>query len=138
MIVTKRLHLQSTGNTDIIDITGEVQRALADSGLTSGTATAFVAHSTAGITTIECETGLLADFKEAWERIVPKSIPYRHDGNLTEGNGYSHVRASILGPSLAIPFASRKLALGTWQQIVLVDFDTRPRSRTVILQLAGE
>ena len=138
MIVTKVVHLQTRGDTDIIDITGEVERALADSGLGSGAATVFVTHSTAGITTIEYEPGLLADFKEAWERVVPRNMAYAHDQGISEGNGYSHVRASILGQSLTVPFADRKLALGTWQQIVLVDFDNRPRSRRVWLQFMGE
>lgn len=138
MIATRTVQLQTRGNTDIIDITGEVARALADSRLKAGIATAFVAHSTAGITVIECEPGLLEDFKQAWERFVPRNTAYAHDRELGEGNGHAHVRASILGPSLTVPFTNGELALGTWQQIVLVDFDNRPRSRKVTLQLIGE
>jgi len=138
MIVTKVIHLQTRGDTDIIDITGEVGRVLAGSELKSGIATAFVAHSTAGITTIECEPGLLGDFREAWERAAPRNAAYAHDRELGEGNGHAHIRASILGPSITVPFADRELVLGTWQQIVLVDFDNRPRSRKVIVQLMGE
>jgi secondary thiamine-phosphate synthase enzyme len=138
MIFTKGIHVQTKGNTDIIDITGEVERGLAESKLKDGTVTVFVAHSTAAVTAIECEPGLLADFKKAWERIVPRDIAYEHDGGLGEGNGYSHIRASILGPSLTVPFSDKKPSLGTWQHIALVDFDNRPRSRTVVLQFAGD
>jgi secondary thiamine-phosphate synthase enzyme len=138
MIITKTLHLNTKGSTDIVDITGEVERGLTGSKLKDGSVTVFVAHSTAAVTAIECEPGLLEDFRKAWERIVPRDISYSHDSGLGEGNGYSHVRASILGPSLSVPFTGGKLALGTWQQIVIVDFDNRPRSRTVVLQFVGE
>jgi secondary thiamine-phosphate synthase enzyme len=109
-----------------------------DSGINNGIATVFVTGSTAGITTIEFEPGLVADLQKAWERLVPKNIPYEHDARWGDGNGYAHVRASLLGASLVIPLTDKKLALGTWQQIIVVDFDNRPRQRTVIVQVVGE
>jgi len=138
MVVTKRISLQTKGNCDIIDITPEVERRVAETNLKSGTVTVFIAGSTAGVTTIEFESGLLADFKSVWERTVPKNIPYEHNGRWGEGNGFSHVRASLLGASLVVPFSEQRLTLGTWQQIVFVDFDNRPRSRQVVLQIMGE
>jgi secondary thiamine-phosphate synthase enzyme len=138
MVVNKKISLQSKGHGDIIDITPEVQEQLAETDISDGTVTLFVSGSTAGITTIEFETGLLSDFKGMWERNVPTNIPYQHDRAWGEGNGYSHVRASLLGASLVIPFNDKKLALGTWQQIVLVDFDNRPRSRQIVVQIMGE
>jgi len=138
MVVTKRVSLQTKGNCDIIDITPEVEQQLAETDIRNGIATLFVSGSTAGISTIEFESGLLSDFQGMWERNVPKDIPYKHNSAWGEGNGYSHVRASLLGASLVIPFNEKKLALGTWQQIVLVDFDNRPRSRQIIVQIMGE
>jgi len=138
VIVTKKVRVDTKGNCDIIDITRNVQHALSESKFTSGVVTVFLTGSTAGVTTMEYEPGLLVDFKNLWERVVPKDVPYQHDGGTGEGNGYSHVRASLLGPSLAVPFSERQLVLGMWQQIVLVDFDNRPRSRTIIVQILGE
>jgi secondary thiamine-phosphate synthase enzyme len=138
MVVTKRVGLQSKGNCDIIDITHEVEQQLAETDITSGIVTLFISGSTAGISTIEFESGLLSDFQGMWERNIPRDIPYKHDRAWGEGNGYSHVRASLLGASLVIPFSDKKLALGTWQQIVLVDFDNRPRSRQIVVQIMGE
>ncbi len=138
MVITKKISLQSKGECDIIDITSQVERGVADTGIDSGTVTVFVAGSTAGVSTIEFEAGLLSDFRDMWERNVPRNIPYAHDRRWGDGNGYSHVRASLLGPSLVVPFTGKKLALGTWQQIVLVDFDNRPRSRQIVLQVVGE
>jgi secondary thiamine-phosphate synthase enzyme len=138
MIVTNEINLRTQGDGDIIDVTSKVQKHVADSGINNGIATVFVAHSTVGITTIEFEPGLVADLQKLWERLVPKNIPYDHDARWGDGNGYAHVRASSLGASLVIPFTDRKLALGTWQQIIMVDFDNRPRNRTVIVQTMGE
>ncbi len=138
MIVTKKISLQTQGECDIVDITAQVEQYLAEANVNSGTATLFVAGSTAGISTIEFESGLVADFQNMWERNVSKSIPYDHDRRWGDGNGYSHVRASLLGSSLVVPFADKKLTLETWQQIVVVDFDNRPRSRQVVLQIMGE
>ncbi len=138
MVVTKRISLQTKGHCDIINITPQVEQQLAETDITSGTVTLFVPGSTAGISTIEYESGLLSDFQSMWERNVPKDIPYNHDRAWGEGNGYSHVRASLLGASLVIPFHDKRLALGTWQQVVLVDFDNRPRSRQIAVQIMGE
>lgn len=138
MVVTKKIGLQSKGNCDIIDITYQVEQQVAETGINSGTATLFVAGSTAGLTTIEFESGLIADLQNMWERNVPKNIPYDHDRRWGDGNGYSHIRASLLGASLVVPFSDKKLTLGTWQQIVLVDFDNRPRSRQIIVQIMGD
>ena len=138
MVVTRRINLQTKGECDIIDITHQVEQEVAEAGINSGTVTLFVAGSTAGISTIEFESGLLSDFQSMWQRNVPKNIPYNHDRRWGDGNGYSHVRASLLGASLVVPFNDKRLTLGTWQQIVLVDFDNRPRSRQVVLQIMGE
>lgn len=143
MVITKTVQVQTDPiadrqHTAIIDITPRVAEQVADAGINSGTATLFVVGSTAGITTIEFEPGLLSDFKDMWARIVPQNIAYDHDRRWGDGNGYSHVRASLLGASLVIPFNDKRLTLGTWQQIVLVDFDNRPRSRQIIVQIMGE
>ncbi len=138
MVVTKKISLQSKGECDIIDITPQVEQQVAETGISNGTATVFVAGSTAGISTIEFESGLLSDFQSMWERNIPKNIPYDHDRRWGDGNGYSHVRASLLGGSLVIPVTDKRLTLGTWQQIVLVDFDNRPRSRQIIVQIMGD
>jgi secondary thiamine-phosphate synthase enzyme len=137
-VVTDSLQLQTRGKTDIIDITEQVARKVTDSGILSGTVTIFVAGSTAGLTTIEYEPGLVADFQELFDRIAPENIRYAHNERWGDGNGYSHIRASLLGASLNVPFKNAVLLLGTWQQIVLIDFDNRPRSRQIILQIMGE
>ncbi len=138
MVVTKRIDIQTRGECDILDITPQVSKQVAGANINSGTVTLFVAGSTAGITTIEFESGLLADFQSMWQRDIPENIPYHHDRRWGDGNGYSHVRASLLGSSLVVPFTDKRLTLGTWQQIVLVDFDNRPRSRQIVLQIMGE
>ena len=138
MVVTKAISLQSKGHCDIIDVTSQVEKQVAGAGVNDGTVTLFVTGSTAGVSTIEFESGLLSDFQDMWERNFPKNIPYKHDSAWGEGNGYSHVRASLLGASLVIPFNDKRLALGTWQQIVVVDFDNRSRSRQIVLQIMGD
>ena len=138
MVVTEEIALNTRGECDIIDITPDIEQEIAKAGVAKGVVTIFVAGSTAGLTTIEFESGVLADLQNTWERIVPKNITYAHDRRWGDGNGYSHVRASLLGASLTVPFSNKRLMVGTWQQIVLVDFDNRPRSRQVILQIMGE
>ncbi|MFQ5873235.1 MAG: secondary thiamine-phosphate synthase enzyme YjbQ [Dehalococcoidia bacterium] len=138
MIVNSRLRVESQGRCDIIDLTPRIAQEVSSSGLESGTVTVFVAGSTAGITTIEYEPGLVKDLKEAWERLVSETLDYAHNERWDDDNGHSHIRASLLGPSLTVPFVDNVLTLGTWQQIVLVDFDVRPRSREIVVQLAGE
>jgi secondary thiamine-phosphate synthase enzyme len=138
MVITDRFAVSTRGHTDIIDISDRVREAVAKSGLKSGIATVFVSGSTAGITTTEYEPGLLKDLPEAFERVAPTGRTYHHDSTWGDGNGYAHVRASLLGASFTVPFQNGELLLGTWQQIVLVDFDNRPRTRTLIVQLVGE
>lgn len=137
-VETFDLSLKTSGDSDLIDITGKVANVLKDSEISSGIVTIFVPGSTAGVTTIEYEEGAVRDFQAAVERIAPKGIHYYHDARWGDGNGYSHIRASLLGPSLTVPFSSSRLLLGTWQQIVLVDFDNRPRTRRVVIQVQGE
>jgi secondary thiamine-phosphate synthase enzyme len=122
----------------MVDITAEIAKEISNSTINSGIATIFIAGSTAGITTIEYENGLISDFKDMWERNVPLNIPYHHDLRWGDGNGHSHVRASLQGPSLVVPFVNKKMTLGAWQQIVVVDFDNRPRTREIVLQLLGD
>ncbi len=138
MVVTDKISLKTRGHCDIVDITAQVEQQIARAKAGSGTVTLFVAGSTAGITTIEYEPGLISDLTKMWQRLVPEDIPYGHDQRWGDGNGYSHVRASLLGASLVVPFSGGRLALGIWQQIVLVDFDNRPRSRQVVVQIMGE
>jgi secondary thiamine-phosphate synthase enzyme len=135
---SKTVHISTKGNCDIIDITSEIAKEIRNSTISSGIATIFVTGSTAGITTIEYESGVLQDYKDMWERNMPSNIAYKHDQRWGDGNGYSHVRSSVQGPSLVVPFSNKKMMLGTWQQIVVVDFDNRPRSREIVLQLLGD
>ncbi|MDZ7267177.1 MAG: secondary thiamine-phosphate synthase enzyme YjbQ [candidate division KSB1 bacterium] len=138
MIFTTTLSVATRGFTDIRDLTPQIRAALQESGLQNGSVTVFVAGSTAGITTIEFEPGLLQDLPAAFEKIAPMHAAYAHDNTWHDGNGYAHVRAALLGPSLVAPFSRGELLLGTWQQIVLVDFDNRPRHREIVAQFAGE
>ena len=138
MVITSKISLQTKGNGDSIDITSQIQDEIDSNNINSGTVTVFVSGSTAGLTTIEYEPGVVSDFEEMFERIIPKGMKYEHDRAWGDGNGHSHVRASLLGPSLVLPFSNKRLILGTWQQIILVDFDNRPRSRQVVLQIMGE
>ena len=138
MIKNDTISLNTQGNCDIIDITPQVSDLLVKAGIESGTITVFVTGSTAGITTIEYEPGLISDLREMWQRLVPQNIPYGHDRAWGDGNGHSHVRSALLGASLVIPVANKRLTLGTWQQIVLLDFDNRPRQRHLVVQVTGE
>jgi secondary thiamine-phosphate synthase enzyme len=137
-VASRTIRLNTKGNCDMVDITPQVAREVSDSGISNGTATIFIIGSTAGVTTIEFEPGLVADFKDMWGRVIPQNIPYQHDRAWGDGNGHSHVRASLLSASLTVPFVDKRLTLGTWQQIVLLDFDNRSRSREVIVQIIGE
>ncbi|MEE8318358.1 MAG: secondary thiamine-phosphate synthase enzyme YjbQ [Dehalococcoidales bacterium] len=138
MIFTAEISLQSRGDTDIIDITAKAAQQVAESNISRGTVNLFVAGSTAGITTIEFEPGLVADIRNMWARLIPQNVSYDHDRRWGDGNGYSHVRAALLGASLAVPFHNGQMLLGTWQQIVVIDFDARPRLRKIIVQVTGE
>ncbi len=137
-IVTDYIAVSTRGNTDMIDITPQASALLNKTGLQQGTALFFVSGSTAGLTTIEFEPGLLQDLPEAFEKVAPAGKRYHHDATWGDGNGSAHVRAALLGPSLTVPFKDRRLLLGTWQQIVLIDFDNRPRRREIVMQMTGE
>lgn len=137
-IVTERFSVSTRGDADIVDITEHVVASISRRKLEAGNVTIFVSGSTAGITTTEYEPGLKKDIPAAFERIAPRSARYYHDDTWHDGNGHAHVRAALLGPSLTVPFHNGKLALGTWQQIVLIDFDNRPRQREITLQIIGQ
>jgi secondary thiamine-phosphate synthase enzyme len=137
-IITESLAVETEGGNEARDLTGAIAEKLSSLGLSDGMVTVFVPGSTAGVTTIEFEPGVVEDFSRLLEKIAPGNIPYRHDERWGDGNGFSHVRASLIGPSLVVPFAAGRLALGTWQQVVLIDFDNRPRSRSIVLQFMGE
>ncbi len=137
-VITDKLTVSTRGFNDIIDITDQVQSILKKHQVKAGNVTIFVSGSTAGVTTIEYEPGLLKDLPEAFDRIAPMDKRYHHDSRWGDDNGYAHVRASILGASLTVPFSDGRLLVGTWQQIVLVDFDNRPRTRNIVVQIIGE
>jgi secondary thiamine-phosphate synthase enzyme len=137
-IVTHEIQLTTEGNTDIINITSAIAEAVKGSGLKEGMAFLFVVGSTAGLTTCEYEPGLVSDLKKFFEKLIPKNAPYAHDATWGDANGFSHLRASLLKPSLAMPFVKSRLVLGTWQQVVVIDFDNRPRDRRIVVQLQGE
>jgi secondary thiamine-phosphate synthase enzyme len=132
------IELETEGNGAMADITGEVTRAAAESGISDGIVTVFVPGATGGVTTIEYESGLVRDFGAMMELLAPKCCDYSHNERWGDGNGHSHLRASLLGPSLTVPLSGGQLTLGTWQQIVFVDFDNRSRSRRLIVQMLGE
>jgi secondary thiamine-phosphate synthase enzyme len=138
MISTIQIDIQTRGHCDVKDVTPLVQQALTKSGLQEGQATVFVAGSTAGVTTVEFEPGLVKDLNEFFQKIIPEGPEYHHHATWGDDNGSSHVRAALLKPSLTIPFKNGRLLLGTWQQVVVVDFDTRERRRPVIFQFMGE
>ena len=138
MVVTQELQINTRGHADIQDITPQVANAVRDSGLVSGIVTIFCPGSTGGLSTIEYERGALADLQQVLDEIAPPDRDYRHHLRWGDDNGHSHVRAALIGPSLTVPFTGRHLTLGTWQQIIFLDFDTRPRSRRLVLQVMGE
>ena len=135
---TESISLSTRGNADIQDITDQITNAVSKSGLSSGTATVFCPSSTSALTTIEFEGGALSDLRRLFDEIIPVNREYAHNERWHDGNGHSHVRAALLGPSITIPFADGRLTLGTWQQVIYVDFDNRPRQRQLIIQLIGE
>ncbi len=136
-VLTDEVVLETEGDCDIIDVTGEVQELVRRHHFDEGQVLVFAPGSTAGLTTVEYEPGLLEDLPAAFERLAPHNLRYAHHERWHDGNGHSHVRASLLGPSLNVPFKGGRLLLGTWQQIILVDFDNRPRERTLVVQLTG-
>jgi secondary thiamine-phosphate synthase enzyme len=137
-VITKTIAVSSNGENDMIDITRQTGEAIKASRLQDGIVAIFVPGSTAAVTTIEFEPGLKKDFPKMLARIAPSTIEYEHDNTWHDGNGHSHVRASLIGPSLTVPFKNKSLMLGTWQQIVLLEMDTRPRERNIVMQMIGE
>jgi secondary thiamine-phosphate synthase enzyme len=137
-ILTDSVRVETRGDAHVIDLTDRVQAVVERHHFREGQALVFVSGSTAGLTTVEFEPGMLEDLPALFERIAPRGIRYRHEETWHDGNGHSHVRAALLGPSLTVPFRDGRLLLGTWQQITLVDFDNRPRRREVVVQLSGE
>lgn len=137
-VITKTLSFATKGDGDMVDVTASVQDLVTSSGIHHGIVTVFVPGSTASVTTIEYEPGLEKDFPRAMNKLAPKGEHYDHDARWGDGNGNSHVKASMIGPSLIVPFENGRLLLGTWQQIVFVDFDNRPRERQMIVQAMGE
>ncbi len=137
-VVTKQLSIHTKREGEISDITGEISAAVAETKLKNGIVTVFVPGSTGALTTIEYEPGLLKDLPDMFERIAPKNLGYEHERRWHDGNGHSHVRASLIGPSLTIPFVDGSLTLGTWQQIIFIELDVRSRIRNLVVQVVGE
>ncbi|MFW6082829.1 MAG: secondary thiamine-phosphate synthase enzyme YjbQ [Chloroflexota bacterium] len=138
MVISRSLELETEGHCDLLDITSQVSDALAESGIRDGTVTIFCPGSTGGLSTIEYEGGAIHDLRQVLDEIAPPDRDYRHHLRWGDDNGHSHVRSALIGPSLTVPFVDGELTLGTWQQIVFLDFDTRPRSRRLVLQLMGK
>ena len=138
MVVTESISFRTRGNGEVVDVTDQVARKVADSELTDGAITVFSPSATSSLTTMEYESGAVTDLQALFERLVPQDAEYRHNLRWGDGNGHSHARAALFGPSLTVPFVDRRLTLGTWQQIVFLDFDVRPHDRKLVLQLIGE
>jgi len=139
MVKTENLNIKTKGNCDVVNITEQVSEVVSQSGVREGTVTVFNVGSTAGITTTEYEPGLVNyDIEACFEKIAPERGRYEHEETWHDDNGHAHVRATLLGPSMSVPVVEGRMTLGTWQQIILVDFDTRPRTRTVVCQIVGE
>ncbi len=137
-VKTFSISLSTRGDVEVHDITNAVASQIMQSGLKDGVVTVFCPSSTSGVTTIEYESGAVSDLKRLFDEIIPSNREYAHNARWGDGNGHSHVRASLLGPSLTIPFVNKQLTLGTWQQIIYVDFDNKPRRRELVLQVIGE
>ncbi len=138
MIKTEEIRFDSQGDGEILDLTSQIAEKIESSGLNSGTVTVFTPSATSAITTIEYEPGLLQDLPEFFQKIIPAEVSYKHDLTWHDGNGYAHLRAALVGPDITVPFVAGKMTLGTWQQIVFLDFDNRARNRKVIVQIIGE
>jgi len=137
-VQTTSIELTTRGNADVLDITSQVLHSVSESGLRDGVVTIFCPSSTSAVTTIEYESGVVSDLKRLFEQIIPQNQDYAHNARWGDGNGHSHVRAALLGASLSVPFVAGSLTLGTWQQIIYLDFDNRPRRRELVLQILGE
>jgi len=137
-VKTFSISLNTSGDSEVHDITAAIADVVSKSGLKAGTVTVFCPSSTSALTTIEYESGAVSDLKRLFEEIIPQNREYAHNARWHDGNGHSHVRAALLGPSLTIPFVEGQLTLGTWQQVIYVDFDNKPRRRELVLQIIGE
>ena len=137
-LATRKIRFSTQGNSEVIDLTNTVKKYLKGANLNSGLVNLFIPGATGGLTTMEYEPGLIDDFQQAFQRIAPEETEYSHNLTHEDKNAHSHIRASLVGPSLSIPFENAALQLGKWQQIVFIDFDNRPREREVILQIIGE
>lgn len=135
-VATSRFEVQTTGNEEIVDLTRRVEEAVAKAGISDGIALVFTMHTTAGVAIIEYEAGLLDDFRAFWRRVVPQDITYQH--NRYDNNGHAHVRSTLLGQSVTVPVSNGRLELGTWQSIVLCEFDPSPRTRNIVVKTIGE
>jgi len=138
MVKTDEIRFSTSGSGDIINLTDGIQNSIRKSDINSGVITIFAPGSTTGLTTIEYEPGLLKDLPQLMEKLIPSDISYEHDNTWHDGNGFSHLRSALIGPDITVPFVSKKITLGTWQQIVFLEFDNKPRNRSVILQIVGE
>ncbi|MES0360277.1 MAG: secondary thiamine-phosphate synthase enzyme YjbQ [Anaerolineales bacterium] len=138
VVKTNTINLNTKGNADILDITDHVSRALVESGLSNGVVTVFTPSATSGLTTIEYESGCISDLRRLFDEIIDPGRHYAHNARWGDGNGHSHIRAALLGPSFSVPFVNSRLTLGTWQQIIFIDFDNRSRRRELVIQLIGE
>jgi secondary thiamine-phosphate synthase enzyme len=137
-VITKYIEFNTSGNAESIDITSRLKDALDETELQNGIVTVFVPGATGALTTVEYESGLVQDMEELWEKLIPPSKQYHHDRTWGDGNGHSHLRSTLLGPSLSVPFCSGAFTLGTWQQVIFIDFDVRSRTRRLVLQFIGE
>jgi secondary thiamine-phosphate synthase enzyme len=138
MVISEYIEFSTNGDADILDVTDQVSHVVADSNVTSGIVTLFTPSATSGLTTIEYESGCVSDLRRLFDEIVNPNQLYAHNARWGDGNGHSHVRAALLGPSLTIPFVNGRLSLGTWQQIIFIDFDNRARRRRLVVQVMGE
>ena len=138
MVKSDEIRLKTKGDGDLIDITDSIARAVKESGISSGIVTVFVPGSTAGLTTIEYEPGLLKDFPKLMEKMIPSNKTYHHDETWHDGNGFSHLRSAIIGTDITVPFENGQLTLGTWQQVTFCEFDNRARSRTIVCKIMGD
>jgi len=137
-VKTNNINLNTKGDADILDITNQVSRVVVESGLSNGVVTVFTPSATSGLTTIEYESGCISDLRRLLDEIIDPGRHYAHNARWGDGNGHSHIRAALLGPSFSVPFLNGRLTLGTWQQIIFVDFDNRPRRRELVVQMIGE
>lgn len=136
-VITERIQVSTKGNTDIIDLTREIQKRIDQNDISEGQVTVFAPGATAGISVVEYEPGLLQDIPELLEKLIPSKQVYHHNETWHDGNGHSHLRATLIGPSLTVPFEKKTLILGTWQQVILLDFDNRSRNRSIVVQIMG-